>query len=357
VRDSDGSVRTGEGAGRHLSLVEGGGASNSRPTDTNVRPRPGAGFDTVRFRYREQRDVYERARASGRAAIHARGELRRVVDGVTLGAFPSGMAYVEGRAAAILNGSEDHGLVDVSTLETAALAGADLVGADANSAELAALGRMDLTSELLLDDPREGVELLSAAQHVDLPWLKTTVDGLKRGVPQSVSWRTLQGRSIVLRLYDKGVETGQAPPGMWVRLERQRRARKDRERTIAQAQGAGLRESFVGRELDALLAGEVATTVCDRWGAVEQVRELVERRIITRRTGELLCGHLALGSTYEPYKSRRARESARRTLRRREERLRKLGIALDPIAESRRVVHVSDYLRRFVDRFDEAIAA
>jgi hypothetical protein len=267
------------------------------------------------------------------------------------------MTYVEGRAAAILNGSEDHALVDVSTLETAALAGADLVGASPDSAELAALGRMDLTSELLLDDPREGVDLLSAAQHVDLPWLKTTVDGLKRGVPQSVSWRTMQGRSIVLRLYDKGVETGQAPPGMWVRLERQRRARKDRERTIAQAKAAGLRESFVGRELDALLAGEVATTVCDRWGAIEQVRELVSARLVTRRTGELLCGHLSLGPTYEPYKSKKARESARRTIRRREERLRKLGIALDPIAESRRVVHVADYLRRFVDRFDEALAA
>lgn len=87
------------------------------------------------------------------------------------------------------------------------------------------VGRADLASELRFSDGRDGVELLRAVSYVDLPWLKVGTEGGKRDSLETVSWRTVNGRSVVMRMYDKGRETGLAAPGEWIRFERQRRRR------------------------------------------------------------------------------------------------------------------------------------
>jgi hypothetical protein len=43
----------------------------------------------------------------------------------------------------------------------------------------------------------------------------------------------MRGRSVALRCYDKGKESETCTPGMWLRLERQRRWRKEQEHSGA----------------------------------------------------------------------------------------------------------------------------
>ncbi len=319
----------------HLTLV--GGASNSRPSATTCTPG-GAGFDTIRLRYRQQEGAYDRARGLDHAVM-ARGEVRRTVEGVTLGAYPDGLVTVEGRLAAILHGQDDHRLLDAAALCGAPDAAADLFGLDAR--QPVGVGRADLASELRFADGREGIELLRAASYVDVPWLKVATEGGKRDALETVAWRSMNGRSIVLRLYDKGRETGTAAPGEWLRLERQRRYRKSRERTVAELVGEGLHGAFVGRELVRLVAGVEDVHVCDRAGAVDRLRLAFVAGQITAEMHERLVGYVVSGSP----------GLKRRTAYGRAAELRRLGIALNPNEGGRSVVAVGDHLRAFASRW------
>jgi hypothetical protein len=315
-----------------LTVLDGGGASNSRPTATSCRPGA-AGFDTVRVRLRDQDGAYDRARGSG-AALQARGELRLTRGGVTVGAYPDGLVTVEGRLAALLHGEDDHRLLGPEALNDAPAAAAELFGGDPRGA---AIGRADLASELHFGDGREGLSLLHAASRVDLPWLKSGSEGVKGQRVETVAWRTVQGRSVVLRLYDKGVETGQAEPGEWVRLERQRRYRKDRERTVAQLLAVPLAETFAGRELSSIVEAGTVVSVCDQVSAVECIRLAVARGEVSRSLAGSLVGFIHLGAKGVPPRTVRYWASA----------LRRLGVAFDPNIGGRDVVPIGDYLGRF----------
>jgi hypothetical protein len=219
---------------------------------------------------------------------------------------------------------------------------ADLVGID--QVGDVALGRGDLASELVFPDGREGLELLRAASYVDLPHLKAGTEGGKRMGLQTVAWRPVRGRSIVLRLYDKGVETGQAAPGSWLRLERQRRWRKGRERTVDDVLASGLREAFVGRELLALVSGVEDVVVCDRDGACERLRRECARGRITGAMLEKLSGYVVQDGF----------GLNERTSYRRAADLRSLGIALNPNEGGASVVSLGDYMRRFTEPWELA---
>lgn len=305
-----------------LRLIR-GGATNSRPTATSGRDvrRGGVGFDTVRYRFRgELRDVYEGLRARPDVARGPRGEVRRRVDGsARVEAYPDGLVTVEGRLAALLHGEQDHRLLGPGELVEGVEAAAAIAGVHEGDA-VVELGRADLTSELHFADGSEGLELLRAAAYVDLPWLKVGTEGGKGRRLETVHWRTVNGRSTVLRLYDKGVETEQAAPGHWLRLERQRRWRKARALDAEVFASSSLRESFVGRELGAIVARVDDVYVCDRWSAIELLRRRRAAGELGARSLELLAGFLAAHGDGLPARTRRRRES----------RLRELGIALNP---------------------------
>jgi hypothetical protein len=318
-----------------LRLVE-GGASNSRPSPTTWT-HGGAGFDTVRLRFRDQEHAYELARRSGNA-LHARGELRRCVDGVTIGTYPDGMVYVEGRLAALLHGPDDHRLLSAAELTRAPAVAAERFRLDATLA--VAVGRADLASELRFSDGRDGLELLRAASYVDLPWLKVGTEGGKRNSLETVYWRTVNGRSVVMRMYDKGRETGSAAPGEWIRLERQRRWRKAREQTVVEVIGSP-HSAFVGRELARLVDGVDRVDVCNRWGAVERLRELQADGTLSGEMHAKLVGYVVSGGPGLKRSSAYAWAS----------RLRQLGIALNPNEGGRSVVPIGEYVRAFADRW------
>lgn len=335
------SQRSGE-----LRLIQ-GGASNSRLTATSGRATR-AGFDTVRFRLRCPSEVYE----GFEGELYQRGEKRRSDGGVTVGAYPDGLVTVEGRLAALLYGEEDHRLCGPDELLAGESAAAAAAGVD-DVVEIAGVGRCDLASELSFKDGAEGLALLRAFAALDVPWLKTGTEGSKRDGLETVFWRSMRGRSIVLRLYDKGVESGTAAPGERLRLERQRRYRKTAERTVAQLLEAGPVHSFVGRELAELVLAERDVVVCNRLGAIAQLQELVQLGRVGVGVAAAVSGWL-LFEHVGSYPARTARRHAAR--------LRQLGIALDDVddvdqAGELKRFPVSDYLRQFVAAFGEEVKA
>lgn len=298
-----------------------------------------AGFDTARFRVRDQRERYDGLRVESGVVELGRGEVRRTVDGVTIGGFPSGMVYVEARVAAILDGEEDHSLRGPEDFERASVAALRIAGLSPGLE--VGVGRADLASELRFENGRDGLDVLRAAASAELPWLKVGVEGMKDGRLETVYWRAARGRSIQLRLYDKGVETGTAEPGEWLRLERQRRYRKEREPAVSDLLGGSLRSEFIGRELAALVERQSQLHVCDEIGAQRRIEELVGSGEMSYQLGESLLGYVWLRHSGVPD----------RTARRRESQLRQYGLTLKRGQVERQVVELAEVVGRFADRW------
>jgi hypothetical protein len=317
-----------------LTVIE-GGATNSRPTPEFWNRH---GVDTVRYRYRADAHAYAKFAHAGASSEGPRGELHRQADGVRIGAHRDGMLYAEGRLAAILNGPDDHSLLPMAALEDGANAAAQRFGFDIDPTD-ARLGRLDIAAELTFIDGRDGLAFLHALSLTDVPWAKVGTEGKKREHIQTVNFRTVRGRQILMRAYDKGIEAGIARPGELIRFERQRRFRKAVEKTIAMALELDPRELFVGREL-ASLVDVTAETVCDTWGAVDRLTELVNQGRITAGRADLLAGFLArrgVGHRPSTWYGRWAD-------------LRRLGIVIDPLARERSAVSVGPVLRYLTAR-------
>ena len=327
-------MRAPTGDGRPELRVLEGGVSNSRLSDTSVA-FAGSGFDTVRLRFRRQEEAYHQAKARN-SALHARGELRHTANGVTIGAYPDGLVTVEGRLAALLYGEEDHRLLGADDFIRAPEAAADLFALDLAAAPVG-VGRADLASELRFSGGEEGLEFLRALSYVDIPWLKVGTEGGKRDRLETVYHRNVRGRSVALRCYDKGVESTTCAPGTWLRLERQRRWRKDQEGTVDDVLARGLAEAFVGRELRAVVAGDDKVTVCDPPAAADRLRELYADEAITGDALHRLGAFVWFGA--EGLKPR--------TAQRRAAELRRLGLALNPHEGGRVAIPVGEYLRAF----------
>ena len=147
----------------------------------------------------------------------------------------------------------------------------------------------------------------------------------------------MRGRSVALRCYDKGIESETCGAAMWLRLERQRRWRKDQEGTVHDVIARGVSEAFVGRELRAVVAGDDEVMVCDPPAAAERLRELYAQEAITGDALHRLGAFVWFGD--EGLHSR--------TAQRRAAELRRLGLALNPHEGGRATVPVGEYLRAF----------
>lgn len=328
------------GSHRHLTLHQ-GGSSNSRPSP-EFRT---AGLDTVRIRFRGVHpDDFQRFRRNKNPQLVQRGEFRSTEGGVTVGHWSDGRAYIEGRVAAILHGKDDHRLLWRGDLMDAGLVGQEI--AHAESAEIISVGRADLASELTFPDHVEGRRFLAGLAAVDVPWLKTGTEGGKRSGYETVYWRTVKGRSIVMRAYDKGVESGTAAPGERIRIERQRRWRKTRELPIDVVASADFRSEFVGREFEALISGSTNPVhwTGDVGLAIEELRDRVRARELKAYQAERLAGYLLMQG-----------EGLKRTVRyAREAELRKLGLAVRFADEYAEVFDIVPYLQVAADAFAEA---
>jgi len=219
-----------------------------------------------------------------------RGELYRQEDGVRVGALRDGTLYAEARLAALVHGSDDHSLLPVSTLRDGAHAAGERFGFEVDDS-VAAIGRLDVAAELQFEEGREGLAFRHALSLADGPWAKVGTEGKKRENIQTVSFRSVRGRTILMRAYDKGVESGLAPAGELIRFERQRRYRKRSELLVSAAAELDVAQLFVGCELESL-ARVTAEVVCDAWGAIDRLNELVRWGWIKAPKADALAGFL-----------------------------------------------------------------
>jgi len=203
----------------------------------------------------------------------------------------------------------------------------------------AALGRLDVAAELRFADGRDGTAFLHALSLADVPWAKVGTEGRKRDPIETVTFRSVKGRSVLMRAYDKGVESGLAPAGELVRFERQRRFRRSLEPSIQQALTYDLDDVFVGRELRSLVDVS-AEVVCDLWGAVDRLNDLARSEVISASRADRLAGFLARRGESHKASTRYSRWAD----------LRRLGIIVDPLARERTTVPVGSYLRAMVDQ-------
>jgi hypothetical protein len=317
-----------------LRLVE-GGVSNSRPLPESWN---GAGVDTVRFRFRGDVHGYARFARSGPHQEGPRGELYRQEGGVRVAALRDGALYAEGRLAAIVNGPDDHSLIPITSLGDGARAVSERFGFRVDESR-AAIGRLDVAAELRFEDGADGLAFLHALSLADVPWAKVGTEGKKRDRIQTVNFRSVRGRSILMRAYDKGIESGLAPAGELIRFERQRRYRKQRELAISAALDLDVARLFVGRELESL-ARVTAEVVCDQWGAIDRLNELVRWGSIKAPKADALAGFLVRGGAGHKQSTWYSRWSA----------LRDLGIVIDPLARERSAVPVGRHLRAMVEQ-------
>jgi hypothetical protein len=320
--------------------VEPGGSTNSRPSAKNGALGTAHGVDTVRFRFREGNDAYLRLRSRPDGCEQGvRGELWWREGAARVGVYPDGLVTVEGRAAALVAGDRgDHSLLEPGRLLLAERAAAGLVAA----ATRPTLGRVDLAGELRFGDGREGLAFLQALSSIDVPWCKVGIEGRRGDSVETVYARSTNGRSVLWRAYDKGVESDTAAPGERIRWERQIRMRKVREQTVEQFLEGDLRAAFVGRLRRVASIGDVV--VADVVGAVERLGELA----LPPTKRDRLTGYLLWGGRgdYAPRTAQRLRAE-----------LRELGVGLDSAQPVRLVVPVGRHLRTLAAMWEDERAA
>jgi hypothetical protein len=257
---------------------------------------------------------------------------------VRVGVFRDGTLYAEARLATLLHGSDDHSLLPVAMVREGAEEASLRFGFSVDASR-AALGRLDVAAELRFDDGADGLAFLHALSLADVPWAKVGTEGKKRNHIQTVNFRSVRGRMILMRAYDKGIESQLAPPGQLVRFERQRRYRKHAELAVVAATELDVPDLFIGRELESL-ARVTAEVVCDQWGAIDQLNELVRRGAIEAPRADALAGFLVRGGDGHKQSTWYSRWAG----------LRDLGIVIDPLARERSAVPVGRHLRAMMQQ-------
>ena len=291
------------------------GSSNSRcgVTSGTGPATVEVGVDTARWLFRVHDESQQRA------AQHLCGESpMKLGEGTTAGWMESfETLWVEGRAVqALVPGSK-------ALLPPAALGDVH----EELRKQLAAVGltdtrpmgpsRLDVTATVRTAAAADGWAVLRGMNLLDVPRRKSSII-TSRGQPQTVYKLTERGQ-VRERIYDKGVERGDAPQGQLIRFEAQTRHPKATRTTVEHWTMERIRETYehrfapMARSADGL---HVASEKVVR----RMIREHVEAGRISARQAELLLGHMAVESVGIP--------TPRRTKFRRRAELRRLGLAL-----------------------------
>jgi len=295
-----------------------------------------SGIDTVRFRWRESNEEYQEFSRRPEGVVEGyRGERFVQTKLGRVGVYRDGLAYWEGRASAILaDDPGDHNLLVPDDLHLAELAARDFVVA--SGVPLIAeprLGRVDLASELRFQSSAEGSAFLHSLAGLDVPFAKARVDGLKGSHIESVSFHGTSGKTIHLRAYDKGVESGSDPAGRRIRVERQKRFRKSVEPTSQDFVFSDLKRAFWGREFKKLTTLDTAVVA----NLPDSLLALYERADSWSQAARL-GGFLVFGRLLEEEMSRAAVYRFRSELR-------SLGIFVNDAVVERLEVPVGKYLQ------------
>jgi hypothetical protein len=217
--------------------------------------------------------------------------LNRRLDGLgTVGAYPeASLLFVEGRARALeLADESNHGLASPASLRSVQDRVTDGLGELLGGAVRApsALRRTDLTGELNWDRAEDGREFLQLLAGMHSPRHKIeTVMELGAAGMETVTWKTPKRFATVMRAYDKGVESGSAPPGEQIRLERQIRYKSGKRPTVDQWLSRDLADLYTAPVRAWMKNGVTA-------GTAEQLLELLTD------AGELWPNYWASGNSW-----------------------------------------------------------
>lgn len=147
--------------------------------------------------------------------------------------FPQfGVLRLEGRAAAIISGNVDeHRLASAPELAQVGVIARDLVGQlTGERLDVSEAARLDVACDLSCSRD-DGLALLRVLRHAKPPRSKWMVyENARDRAPETVAFVTEKRGRILLRAYDKGLESGTAPRGELIRIERQQRLDKGRRR-------------------------------------------------------------------------------------------------------------------------------
>jgi len=257
------------------------------------------------------------------------------VGGARVGFFPDhGLLYAEGRGASFFAGK----VAPPSLLRPALLGHA----AARAALELEQFGlpllfepvvvrRLDLALELRFNVPADGLRFLRALSALTVPRLKSDV-WTRDGRVETIYFRTPDRGHPRFRIYDKGVEAKDAPPGERLRFERQIRYAKAQQIAPEALVRAGLAEAWAS-DLSAWSRAEALVQPSDLSAAQAAVVKAAEDGRIPPLNAERLLGWLALRSEGRG-RSWWATKGQRHIPARRAAELRSLGIALDDAAIS-----------------------
>jgi hypothetical protein len=170
----------------------------------------------------------------------------------------------------------------------------------------AGVRRLDSTVDLRFGSSATGLAVLSgvAAQPVGRVAKKVQREVGGNRV-ETVWFLGSSGRSVLGRWYDKGLESGEAVRGSWVRPEDQRRfAKEARVPVDVVADTSFVRDSFV-RRFEPLWRASKGVFVGSYSELASRVRQLVDEGDMTPGEAKAALGHLVLDSGGERLQSRR----------------------------------------------------
>ena len=213
-------------------------------------------------------------------------------------------------------------------------------GIPVGSAPAGGLRRLDVAVDVSLDSSVEGLGILECLG------AQSQVGGGKiavfrgRGGAESVVVRSRGGRTLA-RVYDKGVESGGAAPGVWLRFEAQwRLARSARPNPWTIGPG-DLRDRFA-RRFRAVWQGAEGF----RLGGVEALADRLQAAVLEGRLpasrARSIAGYLVLSAAGVP-------QGARRTTSELEREARELGLSVSLLAGEDRLVDVATVLDECLD--------
>jgi hypothetical protein len=176
--------------------------------------------------------------------------------------------------------------------------------------------RLDSTVDLSFDDPLRGLAALAGVAALPLPRMKTQImrEAGGRRV-ETVYLRGYSGKNVLGRWYDKGVESGAAARGCWVRPEDQRRYRANTRPSVEAVAGTSyVRDQFV-RRFEPLWRAAKGVKVGGVLDIGKRLEELIAEGTITARQAKSMAGAMVLEAAGCEYQSRATRMRDRARMR------------------------------------------
>lgn len=155
--------------------------------------------------------------------------------------------------------------------------------------------RLDSTVDLRFDRAVDGLAALAGVAALPLPRSKTKIireSGGRR--VETVYFHGHRGKRVLGRWYDKGIQTGEASRGAWVRPEDQRRfGAAGRLPLEVVAESSYVRDAFV-RRFEPLWRASKGVKVAGVTELAARLGEMVHAGEVKPSTAKALAGHLVL---------------------------------------------------------------